>query len=67
MIINATIAAGAPAGYTTAINSAIQFFESTFANDVTLNITFKFQALSVGLAKSSFLFMITITPTFSAR
>ena len=40
MKINATIASGSPAGFVAAVDDAIAFYEQTFDNNVTINITF---------------------------
>ncbi|WP_407155622.1 NF038122 family metalloprotease [Bradyrhizobium sp. STM 3557] len=45
----------APAGYITAIQAAVNYFEQNFTNDVTLNIKFGWSALSGNaLAQNSF-------------
>jgi hypothetical protein len=45
----------APAGYITAIQAAVNYFEQNFSNDVTLNIKFGWSALSGNaLAQNSF-------------
>jgi hypothetical protein len=56
MKINATYEsslASAPAGYKTAIQSVIAFFEASFSNNITLNLTFNWKNLSGGIAQSS--------------
>ena len=45
-------AASAPAGYKTAVQSAIAFFETTFSDNITLNIDFTYKSLSGGIAQS---------------
>jgi hypothetical protein len=45
--------ASAPVGYKTAIQSAIAFFETTFSDNITINITFDWKNLSGGLAQSN--------------
>ncbi len=44
--------ASAPAGYKTAIQSSIAFFEKTFSDNITINITFTWKNLSGGIAQS---------------
>ena len=39
-VINATIGSGAPAGFASAVDDAIRYFEDTFTNNLTMNITF---------------------------
>src|ERR1700677_1650158 len=56
MIINATInSAGAPAGFASAVDDAIQYFEKTFTNQLTLNITFDWG--SVGGVAETFTYL----------
>ncbi|WP_420384382.1 NF038122 family metalloprotease [Novosphingobium sp.] len=50
MIINYTIAGnGAPAGFATAVAAAVQYFETTLTNTVTVNLTFTWGPLSNGI------------------
>ena len=44
--------ASAPAGYKTAIQSAVAFFETTFSDNITINITFNWKSLFGGIAQS---------------
>ena len=48
MIINATIGDGAPEGFQDAVDAAIDYFGTTFTNNVTLNITFDWPPLGCG-------------------
>jgi hypothetical protein len=58
LVINVTYDSSvnsAPAGFKTAVQAAVAFFEQTFTNNVTLNITFGWAALSGNaLAENSF-------------
>ncbi len=45
-------AATAPTGFKTAVQSAIAFFESTFSDNITINITFNWKNLFGGIAQS---------------
>ena len=50
--ISYTNQAGLPTGFTTAVQAACNFFDRMFTNNITLNITFNFAAISGGLAQS---------------
>lgn len=55
MKINATFdasAAYASTGFQTAVAAAVKFFETSFTDNITLNITFKYASLGSGLAQS---------------
>ena len=39
-VINATIGAGAPTGFASAVDDAIGYFEDALTNNLTMNITF---------------------------
>ena len=42
----------APAGFQTAVQAAVNFFNTTFTNNITVNITFSWAAIGGGLAQS---------------
>ena len=64
LVINVTYDSsvnGAPAGFKTAVQSAVSFFEQTFTNNVTLNITFGWAALGAGAAAQNSFYIDTYT------
>jgi len=64
LVINVTYdssVSGAPAGFKTAVQAAVSFFEQTFTNNVTLNITFGWAALGGGAAAENNFYADTYT------
>ncbi len=53
----------APAGFMTAVNSALAFYQHAFTNSVTVNITFAWSALAAGTAAQNNFFVNSFSYT----